>query len=158
MIRESNVLLIHKMRGHGTGKVNVPGGHLERHESIFECARREVREEVGMEIPVPSVRACLRFQDLETDRRITGFVFKANKFKGRPVPTKEAKPFWCPLDEIPYDAMWSGDQHWMPSVLLDQTFLGDFLFDGNQLVSHVITPCSREELEYFAVNARIDTS
>ncbi|HEX7368105.1 MAG TPA: NUDIX domain-containing protein [Candidatus Saccharimonadales bacterium] len=43
--------LVHKRIGsHGHGTWSVPGGHLEFGESFEACARREVREEVGLEI------------------------------------------------------------------------------------------------------------
>ena len=47
LLRESSVLLIHKLSGHGEGRINAPGGRLEKDESIYQCAVREVREEVG---------------------------------------------------------------------------------------------------------------
>ncbi len=39
-----------KSTSHGHGTWHTPGGHLEFGESFEECARREVREEAGVEI------------------------------------------------------------------------------------------------------------
>ena len=47
ILREGQVLLIRKKRGLGAGKINGPGGKLEKNESLAECAVREVQEEVG---------------------------------------------------------------------------------------------------------------
>ena len=44
------VLLIKRKNVHGSGTWSTPGGHLEYGESPEECARRETREEVGVEI------------------------------------------------------------------------------------------------------------
>ncbi len=41
------VLLIHKKRGLGKGKINGPGGRLEAGETPVQAAVRETREEVG---------------------------------------------------------------------------------------------------------------
>ena len=51
MIRKGNTVLIGRRKGsHGAGEYAWPGGHLEHMESIEECARREVKEETGLEI------------------------------------------------------------------------------------------------------------
>lgn len=36
--------------GHGEGEWSFPGGHLEYFEDLEACAKREVREEIGIEI------------------------------------------------------------------------------------------------------------
>ena len=61
VLRDDEVLLIHKKTGHGQGKINAPGGKLEAAESVAECATREVREEVGLEVTDLVCRAEMRF-------------------------------------------------------------------------------------------------
>lgn len=39
-----------KKKGPGYGKWQFPGGHLEMYESLEDCATRETREEVGIEV------------------------------------------------------------------------------------------------------------
>ncbi len=49
-VPEIKVLLGKRINAHGDGEWAWPGGHLEAGESIRDCARREVREETGLEI------------------------------------------------------------------------------------------------------------
>ncbi len=50
VVRDGKVLMGKRKNAHGAGEWGWPGGHLEYMESFEECARREVREETGMEI------------------------------------------------------------------------------------------------------------
>lgn len=51
MIMKDGKVLLGKRRGsHGEREYAFPGGHLEYMESFEGCARREVREECGIEI------------------------------------------------------------------------------------------------------------
>ncbi len=50
VIKDGKVLLGRRKGSHGEGMFAWPGGHLEYMEKIEDCARREVKEETGMEI------------------------------------------------------------------------------------------------------------
>lgn len=50
VFKDGKVLLGKRTGAHGTGFWSGPGGHLEHMESFAECARRETREETGIEI------------------------------------------------------------------------------------------------------------
>lgn len=129
----SQVLLIEKKRGLGAGKVNAPGGRLEPGESITECAIREVREEVGIDIESvePVGQLCFQFVD---GYSLHVSVFRAFQFTGEAFETEEANPFWVDIEQIPYHRMWSDDVYWLPKVLGGTPFFGRFIFDGDEML------------------------
>ncbi len=50
ILRDGKVLLGRRKGSHGSGDYAFTGGHLEYMESFEECAKRETREEAGIEI------------------------------------------------------------------------------------------------------------
>jgi len=51
MILKGSMTLLGKRKGsHGEGEYAFPGGHLEYMESFEDCARREIKEECGVEV------------------------------------------------------------------------------------------------------------
>ncbi len=48
--KKGQVLLGLRQGSHGAGEWSFPGGHLEFGETIFDCAKREVKGETGLEI------------------------------------------------------------------------------------------------------------
>lgn len=133
VLSNQSVLLINKLRGHGRGKVNAPGGKLEPGESAEACAIRELREEVGIRATKLHRSATLKFFDLETGFSLEGYVFVVEKFEGTPRGTQEADPFWCPRKLIPYDRMWEDDRYWLPHVLAGDRISGEFVFANDKL-------------------------
>jgi len=133
------VLLIRKKRGHGAGKINGPGGKIEPGETPQQSALRETLEETGVFVEEASLAAEFRFLDLSGPQWY-GYVFLASGWQGMPVETAEADPFWCPLDNLPFDEMWEDDRHWLPRVLAGEQLRGDFLFDDGRLLAHRLSP------------------
>ncbi|MBI4280617.1 NUDIX domain-containing protein [Candidatus Uhrbacteria bacterium] len=50
VLKDGRILLGKRKGAHGAGSWHFPGGHLEFNESLEDCARREVLEEVGISI------------------------------------------------------------------------------------------------------------
>ena len=135
VIRGGQVLLIHKKRGLGAGKINGPGGRLNEDESPRLCAIREVQEELGV-TPL-QVTHCgeLSFQFLD-GYSIHVWVYRAAGCDGSPRETDEAIPLWTPLDKIPYDYRGEYERIWLPRLLNDEPFVGRFLFDRESMLDH----------------------
>jgi 8-oxo-dGTP diphosphatase len=134
-VRENNrLLLIHKKQGLGAGKINAPGGRIDPGESALQAAVREVKEEILVDVWELREAGQLFFQFTD-GYGLHGTVFFASGHAGTPTETDEAKPFWCPIQELPYDRMWADDRHWLPLALSGVTFRAYFVFDGDRMVS-----------------------
>lgn len=133
VIRNGQILLIHKKRGLGAGKINGPGGRVEPGESAMECAVREVREELRIAAHGVKHAGTVRFQFID-GYSIHGEVFTANDFEGTPTETDEATPHWFNLTELPYNRMWPDDELWMPLMFAGRKFDGKFIFDGDVML------------------------
>ncbi len=145
VVRRAEVLLIHKLRGHGAGKINGPGGMVEIGETPLQCALREIEEEVGVHALHVTPLIELRFQDTDGSSML-GFAFKALDCAGEPRSSAEAIPFWCPVERIPYQAMWEDDRVWLRELFDDEPTIGEFLMHDDRLVAHRLRATSAAEL------------
>jgi 8-oxo-dGTP diphosphatase len=135
VVRDGEVLLIHKKRGIGAGKINGPGGKIDPGETLLECALRETHEEVGVHALNACQRGVLRFQFVD-GLSIHCTVFIADGYTGDLVETPEATPLWAPADDLPFDRMWADDRHWLPVMLSGRTFEFWGTFDDDTMLDH----------------------
>lgn len=139
VIRDARVLLIHKKRGIGAGKINGPGGKIDPGETAIDAAVRETAEEVGIVATGVEEVGELRFQFLD-GTAIHCAVFRADGYDGTPIETAEAVPQWFDLDAIPFDRMWADDELWFPHLLARRRFEGRAVFDVEELLDVDIEP------------------
>jgi 8-oxo-dGTP diphosphatase len=103
ILREGRVLLGRRRGSHGAGEYSTPGGHLDYLESFEDCARRETREECGLEI------TGVRFQflanvGLYAPRHYVHVGLLAESDRGQPrllEPEKCEGWAWYALDSLP---------------------------------------------------------
>lgn len=137
VIRDGEILLIHKKRGFGQGKISGPGGKIEVGESPLECAIRETQEELCITPTGVEFSGELHFQFADKSS-IHGYVYTATGFEGEPTETDEAAPLWCAVDELPFERMWEDDSTWFPHMLEGRPFSGYYIFDGDRMLDAVI--------------------
>ena len=137
VFRDNQVLLIRKKRGLGKGKINGPGGKLEPEESLLECAIRETEEEVCITPHTISSAGELFFQFVD-GLSIHCTVFRSEGCSGQPSETEEANPFWCSLDELPFDEMWEDDVTWFDFLIKKTYFTGNYIFDEERMLDAVV--------------------
>jgi ADP-ribose pyrophosphatase YjhB (NUDIX family) len=143
LIKDSKVLLGMKKRGFGKGKWNGFGGKPEAGESVEDAAIRETKEEsqvLSLNLKQVGVIDFIFHGKAVTSwsERVT--IFITDQWKGEPGETEEMKPAWFRFSEIPYEAMWEDDKHWLPLILKGEKVSGVFNFDENsKLVDFKIT-------------------
>ena len=137
VLRGDEVLLIRKKRGLGAGKINGPGGKLEKGETPRQCALREVREELCISVLDTTPCGELKFQFTD-GYSIHVHVFISTAFEGEPTETDEAVPIWFKRSEIPYNEMWADDRIWLPRVLDGAEVSGKFVFSKDVMLAHEV--------------------
>lgn len=143
----ASVLLVHRVArsdDEHLGKWNGLGGKLESHEDIVSSARREVREEAGIEIDSMALRGTVNWPGFSADGTDWfGWIFLADAWTGTPPASNaEGRLEWIPLARLlracsPDPAertaadlpMWEGDAHFVPLV-----------FDDDQRPFHGVMP------------------
>lgn len=105
IVRDGDLLLLmRRAQPHGRGTWSTPGGFLEAGESFEECAARETREEVGLD--VSGFRFVAVTNDLFEDGRHCLTVWMCGDLDkaGSPDPTASeevAELRWFRLDDLP---------------------------------------------------------
>lgn len=131
LIRDHQILLAMKKRGFGGGKWNGAGGKVEEGESVESAACREVEEEIGVTVQPQHLQSrgyidFIHDDAPEWNQRV--HVFFISEWDGEPVETDEMRPQWFNTNELPFDAMWIDDPHWLPLAIAGKTMAATFRF------------------------------
>ena len=135
--QRGKVLLGMKKRGFGAGRWNGFGGKVDPGETVEEAARREVKEEAGIEVKDLKKVGVIDFEFQGKPGILEVNIFKSTDFSGEPKESDEMKPQWFDVDKIPFSEMWPDDIHWFPLFIAGKKFTGRFLFgegEGNTIL------------------------
>jgi A/G-specific adenine glycosylase len=80
------------------GMWEFPGGKVERGESLPECLRRELKEELGVSVRVQE--KIIAIKHAFSHFRITLHVFRCDQLRGRPKPAEAAAVRWARLRDL----------------------------------------------------------
>ena len=98
--KDNKYLLVQEAQEKCRGKWNIPAGHLDPHESVFEGAKREIFEESGLEVELTGI-ALIGNRVMEDDE-LLGLVFSTEitggEIKIDPREILDIK--WFTYDEI----------------------------------------------------------
>ncbi len=99
VVREREVLLMHRNKEPNLGLWIAPGGKVELGESPYEAARREMLEETGLQVTSLQLRGlCTEVSPFE-DWHWLLFVFMTTHYEGTLCPDRrEGDVAWVPIE------------------------------------------------------------
>lgn len=123
MIFKDGKVLIGRRRGaHGGGAWAWPGGHLEWMESVTECAKREIKEEAGIEIGNIRFLRYLNFRT--TDKHYADLGVIADWVSGEPKvlePEKCEQWIWADPNNLP-QPVWDTIPSYIEALKIGRNF------------------------------------
>lgn len=132
---DKQILLGLKKRGFGEGKWNGFGGKVQEGEGVEEAARRELREEAGIDAQEMRRRGVIAFEFSGNPEILEVHIFSCSDFSGEPRESDEMRPRLFNLGEIPYGSMWPDDKYWLPMLLAGKNFKGKFFFEEQDKIA-----------------------
>ncbi len=99
VMRDDTFLVVKETKDGRQGLYNVPGGHVEPHETLFEAAVREVKEESGYDVELTGLLGV--YQTILPHINVSGPVFSAKVLGGDAVVSKaHPEVRWVTIEEL----------------------------------------------------------
>lgn len=135
LVKKGNkILLGMKKRGFGQGRWNGFGGKVSQGERIEDAAKRETKEESGIDVLEAEKIGVIDFAWRNKPEIMQVHIFSCDKFSGQEKETEEMRPEWVEIKNLDYEKMWADDIYWYPLFLSGKKFKGNFLFDDKDKV------------------------
>ena len=109
------------------------GGKIEEGEAVFDCARREIFEETGLEIDNLNYRGTVEFNSDRWESEIM-HLFTAATDEEKIAECEEGTLCWIEKDKIKDLPLWEGDRIFLDYLLKDEEFFKlRFFYEGDEL-------------------------
>ena len=102
------------------GKWIGVGGHVEKGETIDQCAIREVKEETGYD--VHSLKCAGEVLFIDNDLYMMMYVYEVTDFSGSQIDCDEGELRWIPIKDIYDYPMWEGDKAFLPKLINHESY------------------------------------
>ena len=134
----TEICLAMKKRGLGVDKWNGAGGKPKEGESFEDCAIRETKEEIGVDIKDFYQVSEMYFKtnnSTEWNEHVKAYF--CEKWIGEVAESEEMNPKWFKVSDIPYSNMWPEAVTWLPKALEGKIQECRFVYDDkDQLLSY----------------------
>ncbi len=91
-------LAVRKATGSAAGSWEFPGGKCEAHESLASCLRRELLEELGIDVQVGRYVGVSEYRNAGTLIRLHAFFI--TRWSGEITLTEHDASIWLPSDQL----------------------------------------------------------
>lgn len=118
------------------GKYNGLGGKFEAGETPEECARREVREESGLQVGRLELKGILTFPRFAKGHDWYVFAFLVPEFTGDLHDSPEGRLEWIDDRQLLGLPLWEGDRIFLPLLFEPGWFSGCFRYTDGRLRSY----------------------
>ena len=115
------------------------GGKLEEGESPFDCAKREIREETGVEVKNLRYHGIITFvSDLYGTEYM--HLFTATEFEGEiDYNCNEGSLEWVKKEDVRSLPIWEGDKIFFDLIESESRFFSlKLCYEGDKLISHTL--------------------
>ena len=121
--RDNSYLLLFrnkKKNDINVGKWIGVGGHVEKDETIDQCAIREVKEETGYD--VHSLKCAGEVLFVDENLKMMMYVYEITDFSGEMIECNEGDLKWIPIKDIYDYPMWEGDKAFLPKLINHESY------------------------------------
>jgi len=126
--KDDKYLLQNRVKNDWKG-LTLPGGHVERNESIIDAVIREMKEETGLTIHNPKLCGMKQFP-IEDGRYIV-FLFRTNEFTGNVVSSDEGEMQWIHKSELENKNIVSDLPELLQVMLTDELTEFQYVIENN---------------------------
>jgi len=134
--------MIHRIKKQNdmhAGKWNGLGGKLEPGETPEECARREIKEESGLQVKKLQWKGFLTFPQFSNQEDWYAFVFVAEADQDEVIDSAEGQLRWIPNHELLELNLWEGDRVFLPWLDQPGFFSAKFIYQDKKLVDYQVS-------------------
>lgn len=96
--KDGHVLVLNKKLKDGYG-ITFPGGHVEKHEPVYDSMIREFREETGLTLVHPVFCGIKEWID-DDDSRYMVFLYRAEQYTGQLTISREGDVYWVKKESL----------------------------------------------------------
>lgn len=147
IIHGDKVLLLHRVKEPFQGFLVPPGGKREENENIYECIKREIFEETGLNIKNPKLKVVTTEIGPKNYNWIL-FIFICSDFYGELKESSEGKLTWKYIKDLPGENMSQIDKMMLPYIFDEKQYIMYLRYDENK-------NCTIENLEEICLENNI---